>query len=185
MLNILTSEYKELLKADYRKRQRVILLLLVFILLAVGFLLSGSLYVVSLLKTSGMINLKETIVSSAEIAEFKKLKQDLGNLNSNSLVVLAPRQVPVSILLGKITAVKPAGIKIDSLAIDFLDGKKPPIGNISGVSLDRQYLIDFVDALKKEPVFTKVDFPVSNLLGVGGNRFNISLEILKKQNAKK
>jgi len=185
MLNILTSEYKESLRADYRKRKRVVFLLLIFILLAIGFLLGFSLYVVSILKTSGAINTKEKVVSSTEIAEFKKLSQDLGNLNSNSLVILAPRPTPMSSLLGKIIMVKPVGIKIDSLAIDFLDGKKSPIGNIAGVSVDRQSLIDFVDALKKESVFTKVDFPVSNLISGNDNRFNVSLEISKKQDVKK
>ncbi len=180
MLNILTTGYKELIRTEYRKRKMVVSLTVIFILLSIGLLLSFSLYVVSTFKTSVVSVSDNKILVGDDLAEFTRLKQSLVKLNSDSEIVASSSPIKSSGLLEKIIEARTLGIKIESFSVDFLDGKKLPVGSISGSSASRQSLINFAEALKKDKAFTKVDYPVANLISEGENRFIISLEIAKK-----
>ncbi len=180
MLNILTTEYKNVIQADCRQHKIVVVLVLTSILFSIGLMLAFSLYAVSGFRIGTVAINNNQILTGADLAEYTKVKQNLTTLNNKSLLIATSSPVVYTDVLEKIIKAKSAGIIVDSFAIDYVGNKKLPIGNISGFATDRQSLVNFVEALKKDKTFSSVDYPVSNIIGGNDNRFNVSLEMAKK-----
>lgn len=178
MLNILPHEEKKKVLTEYRMRLAIVavfavaaLVLASLILLVPSYMLAVSKYnfVADELarleqKQSGPGQEKEV---SAQIKEVnKKISLFMGD---EKVVPRAPSEV----ILGIMAAKEPA-VKVQSILYDI----KPDLERIvlSGKANDRDSLARFVETLKKDPSFSKVDLPIGSYVKSTNIDFTLVLE---------
>lgn len=178
MLNILPSEEKKKILTEYRMRLAIVgvfavaaLVLASLILLVPSYMLAVSKYnfVAGELarleqKQSGAGQEKEVSTQIKEIN--KKISLFLGN---EKMV----KQTPSEVVLGVIAAKEPA-VKVQSILYDI----KPDLERIvlAGKANDRDSLARFIETLKKDPSFSKVDLPIGSYVKSTNIDFTLVLE---------
>lgn len=182
MINLLLPEDKKIISKEYHSRVMVSyaiavgLLLLIALIAVVSFY--GSLFINqnSLKKQldaegggSGVNGLDDY---SLQISQANKmivvLTGDRGNLHL------------ASDLVDRVISVKPSGIKIKTLEIG--KGEKEAWSLIlRGTSHQRNDLIEFISALKKDPLFTKIDSPIANLIKGANSEFSVVIVLSELQ----
>lgn len=178
MINILPTEEKKKILVEYRLRLGVVavfaLAALVFsslILLAPSYLLAISKYnsvsgELAMLESKQGHNSQEKDINT-QISGINK-KIDLF-LKGGAGVTVAPSQAILSIL-----NIKGSAIKIQGFTYDATGKQERFI--VTGVALDRDSLAQFIENLKKEPTFTKVDLPISSYVKSANIDFSIVIE---------
>lgn len=178
MLNIIPSEEKKKVLTEYRMRLAIVavfavatLVLSSLILLVPSYMLAVSKYnfVADELarlekKQSGAGQEKEV---SAQIKEVnKKISLFLGDEKGAN-------RTPSEVILGVIAAKEPA-VKVQSILYDI----KPDLERLvlSGKANDRDSLARFVEMLKKDPYFSKVDLPIGSYVKSTNIDFTLVLE---------
>jgi hypothetical protein len=173
MANLLTIEAKKKLVNDRRSLQIVVALLFLEIL----FLVAGTFNLVlwlslkiqrlspnQSLSTTKMV----TLLSEQERQQAEEKIFQLSNWWTGK---------SWSSFIERIEKVQPQTVKINQ--ITGLWAEKTKLFNIvvSGQSINRQDLVKFVDGLRKEGSFSKVDLPIEYLLSSSQGRFTLNLEI--------
>jgi len=178
MLNILPIEEKKKVLTEYRLRLGVVavfavaaLILASLILLIPSYMLAVSKYnfVADELarlekKQSGAGQEKEVSTQIKEIN--KKISLFLGNEKAIS-------RAPSEVILGIILIKEPA-VKVTSILYDI----KPDLERLvlSGKANDRDSLARFIETLKKDPSFSKVDLPIGSYVKSTNIDFTLVLE---------
>ena len=78
--------------------------------------------------------------------------------------------------LVKIVTEKPIGIKISAFTVERGEVGRPSKLAISGLAGSREVLVRYVDILRQDKFFARVDLPVESLLREQGGPFVINLE---------
>jgi hypothetical protein len=142
--------------------------------------------VVALFSFYGALLINQGALQTIWTLESKDLKSDEVDTYSNN-ISKANKMVDFltndkgklhysSLLIDKIVFNKPSGVKIRSIDI----GKnKEQLWSIilKGVSGNRNDLVAFTTSLKKDPLFSSVDSPFSNLIKGGGSDFSIIITL--------
>ncbi|MFA6476597.1 MAG: hypothetical protein WCV68_04310 [Candidatus Paceibacterota bacterium] len=173
MANLLTVEAKKKIINDRRFRQIVVALLFIEIL----FLVAGAFNLVLWLSfkmqnpsSSQSLSVAKTVapISGEERQQAESKIFQLSNWWTTKSWVSFVEQVekvqPPTIKINQITGLWSEKAKLFSLVI-------------SGQSINRQDLVKFVDSLRKEGSFSKVDLPIEYLLSSSQGRFTLNLEI--------
>lgn len=173
MVNLLTIETKKKLINDNRSRQIVVVLLFIEILFLVAVVFNLALWLSFKIQESlpgQSLSATKTTVSLTE-EEFRQVEEKISQLSGwwwgQSWVSFVER----------IEKVRPRTIKINQ--ITGLWSEKTKISSLvmSGQSTNRQDLVKFVESLREEKVFSKVDLPIEYLLNTSQGRFTLNLEI--------
>ena len=172
MINLLPPENKIAIKKEYLRRLVVVFgIFLLSIILVIAVLLITLFFIVNNQKKAQdeSVFLKEhlSLQNEAEINSLvSEINSKISLLNNNQ-----KNTKRVSEILEKVISTKTKEIKITFLSFD---SNKV---SIYGTSETRTDLINFIEDLKKEPVFSRVNFPLSNFLKEGNVEFNIVIEL--------
>lgn len=164
MLNLLTEKQKKIIKAEYRERLILILLMslslttLVFLICFVPF------YYYTSIKEGAVTEQFQSLKQRGTENEDKNLTENLKDLKNN-LLLLKPALQDFSLQapIVRLTALKPVGIKISSLGVI-----NESTGNlkmfVQGVARNRESLQNFKKILEQEANIKSVEMPTSNIL---------------------
>jgi len=161
-LNLLSLKDKEKIKIEKN------FLLIKNVVFVVS--LALAIIIVSLLSTRIILNIyikdfdktienEEILLSSTKRASLEKSTKDL-NSQLNTIESIQKEYVKWSNLLTELTKIVPGGVKINSLELNKNNKKV----NITGVSINREVLLEFQNNLKNSNYFTNITSPISNLL---------------------
>jgi len=173
MINLLPPENKIAIKKEYLRRLVVVFgIFLLSIILVIAVLLITLFFIVNNQKKAqdeAVFLVKEhlSLQNEAEISSLvSEINSKISLLSNNK-----KNAKRVSEIIEKIIGIKTKEIKITSLSFDSSKI------SIYGTSETRTDLINFIEDFKKEPVFSRVNFPLSNFLKEGNVEFNIVIEL--------
>lgn len=173
-LNIIPlSKKKEIYKIEI---YFLVIILLFFTL--ISFIVGGYLLFKSkqLINNTYQINLNtiELINKNNQTKE-----KDLSKYSSivNQANIVQRSYIPWSKLLITLNETTPENINLKNLNIDFTSNEKNYLIKLSGVSKNRNDLIDYKNILEKNNIFNNIVFPVSNLLEKQNSKFEITADL--------
>ncbi|MBI5078210.1 MAG: hypothetical protein HZB11_02505 [Candidatus Yonathbacteria bacterium] len=180
MLNILATEEKKKILTEYRLRLAVVSVFAVAALVFSSLILLSTSYLLAVSKyndaKTGLVALQEKDnresqekdVTARILAVNKNI--DLF-LKSDTTSTLMPSSV-----ITKILDIKGSAVKIIGFTYDANAGQERIV--VIGTALNRDSLARFVEALKKDPMFTSVDVPISSY--VKSSNIDFSVVIVRK-----
>lgn len=173
MINLLPAENKIAIKKEYLRRLAAVFgIFLLSAILVIAILLITLFFIASNQKKAQdesiflireHLSLQNEAEISSLVSEINSKISLLGNNQKNAR--------RASEILEKIIGIKTKKIKITSLSFD--SGKI----SIYGISETRTDLINFIENLKKEPAFLRVNSPLSNFLKEGNVEFSVVIEL--------
>ena len=168
MLTLLLPEQQDKIEKEYRLRLIIVALCLLAALFLLIILFLSPSYFLSETKEKAVSD-RELLLKKSDVSEragkansdLETARTQIKNLSGafdNSAFSLAAAEV-----IKEIVSRETLGITIQSFAfskvVDVPRGKL----QVTGISKTRSELVSFLQSIKKIPMFTKVDFPVSNL----------------------
>ena len=187
MLNILPTEEKKKILVEYRLRLGVVSVFALGALVFSSLVLLAPSYMLAVVKYNGIseelsaLELKQSNVGQekevgAQIRDENK-KIDLF-LKGDTSGRLSPPQAILNIIGIKGDAIKIQGFIYDASAL-----QERLV--VTGVAADREGLARFVETLKKDPTFTKVELPISSYVKSSNIDFSVVVERAVKSTAVK
>jgi hypothetical protein len=163
MFNLLPEPEKKQILSEYNLRRNILMLIFLFV---VGLIAVISIFPSYLLSSSKILEAQDGVSSIRNSNVFKEeesLNAELAqtNLKLSALQPLAGERY-VSELFNAVITERSSGIRMNGLQYKRGDDKKGGYLSVSGVAQDRENLSQFVTALGKNSLFSKVDLPVSN-----------------------
>jgi len=176
-MNLLPDTQKENLKKGLKLRFTVVALLLLSAAFLVGLIMLLPSYFLTL------AHISQNAVAESKIQE-----------NSNENILNLPQEVDSKLkffqsslneersvdVVSKIVSLLPDKVKVDSLSFvrhQVYKGEAGMVITISGLSLDRDSLVSFGNALKQSTYFSSVEVPVSSLTKERNLPFSINIFI--------
>lgn len=172
MINLLLPENKKRLALEYHQRVALIYLLSLIGLLLVALVVLGSFYLSLVIEKKSLVDSGKT---GSKYFDTEDLADYSGNiLRVNKMITLLTTNRnqlhQVTEVLDRLVEARPAGIKLTSLSVGRQDdGRWAAV--IQGISSQRKNIINLIDSLKKDPLFSVVDSPFSNLIKDGRSDF--------------
>jgi len=160
MFTLLPPDEKKLLSIEYKRRFAVVLLLLTCVGLIIGGILFMPSYLLSKVQAHDLALKKTAMANSALSSEQGTLLGTIKGAQAEVAIAKVSGHFPSQIFL-KIQTYQPAGITLTHFSYAYATTGSTL--TLTGVAANRQTLIDFNNALKKDPMFANADFPLSNL----------------------
>lgn len=170
------------LKREYRVRLLIFLLFFMSCSILVGVLSLTPAFVSSYLEEKGLMNM---II----LAEKNKKVQQTGNLikdfsKSNEMVKRLKENkssIIFSDIISNIITYKPQGLSIRSFSIseENTTGTSTIVAIIQGKSSSRETLVLFKDRLESDPLVSKVELPVSDLVKSKDISYSIKVSFIQ------
>lgn len=178
MLNIIPPEEKKKILIEYRLRLAVVavfaaaaLVLASLVLLIPSYLLAVSKYN---FVTDELARLEQ---KQSEAGQEKEISAQIKEVNKKIDLFLgdekAVRHTPSEVVLD-VMAIKDPAIKVQSILYNINTDRERLI--LSGKAGDRDSLARFVETLKKDPSFNKVDLPIGSYVKSSNIDFSLVLE---------
>jgi hypothetical protein len=178
MANLLPDKTKKELRRDFWWRKFVVGGISLSLFLTIVIILFASIWAGLFIRERGLAKVSttsnkesgETMSGEDSISLIKKVKD-------NSEIINQYWSEPLlSIMIERVLASKPKDIKVSGLSL-LRSGKEVPIKiSLTGLTNGRQTLVDYVNLLRQEKFFTRVDLPVESLISDEGGQFVINLE---------
>lgn len=178
MSNLLTEKQKTVIKREYLTRL-VSLILFMAALLGVFFLAYIIPYYFSVSKKEALVT--EQFGSVISIENEENVGESVSRIVNRTLdqvkiiELFTKDTVEPSIVFTKIIASKNDSIKINKLTFSRSTKDKSQL-TVSGISRDRDGLVDFIQALKTTGGFTSVDSPISDFAKENNISFTVNLK---------
>jgi hypothetical protein len=177
MFNLLPDSLKKEIKAEYKLR--VIIVILVFVLfIQLSFLVFiFPSWLISLYKEKETVAQAEEMSKSERVSNINSLTSIVTDTNTKLNMLNNTLEYPEFLpLANSILAQKTSSIKLDQF---YYTSQSPVTGTISlnGVSATRDSLVAFVKSLQETKLFKSVDLPVSNLTKDKNIKFSLTLTI--------
>lgn len=176
MINLLPVEKITAVRSEYKRRRLTVLgamvlawFLMVVLLLSVLYFLAYS----ERLLVSDQLAMKQKTLADDTNEELDRQLTKLADEIKIIKTAEAARILPFD-FLQHILAIKPAGVKINSLFF-FVDSGATI--SLSGVADSRRNLLAFLDELRGDQTFSSVDSPVSNLIKESNVNFTFKLHL--------
>jgi len=178
MANLLTSETKQNLQSDLLGRKLVGASLALGLLLIITLIILGSFWVSLFIRESGLVSppsttnkeLKGPPGSSNSASWLKKIEDEVKIINNYWSEPL------ISILVVKTMALKPASLKILGFVVERGEASQTTKLSLVGLADSRNGLVNYVNLLRQDKFFSRVDLPVESLISDRGGQFVINLE---------
>ncbi|MFA5001245.1 MAG: hypothetical protein WC531_03450 [Candidatus Paceibacterota bacterium] len=178
MANLLTPETKQRLQRDLFDRKLVVSAWALGLFLIIIIVILGSIWASLFIRASGLASLSASVDNETKEVESPS--------NSATILKEAGERVKilndywseplVSALVVKAIGLKPTSLKISGLALARGELGQPIKLSLVGLAETRASLVDYVNLLKQDKFFTKVDLPVESLISDTGGQFIINLE---------
>jgi len=146
--------------------------------LLIVIIIMGSILVSLFIRVNGLASLSSSVR--------RELKETGIPVNSTALLKITGEQVKIlndywseplaSVLIIEASRFKSMGIKISGLALARGEVGQPVKIALVGLADTRAELVNYVNLLKQDKFFTKVDLPVESLISDAGGQFIINLE---------
>ncbi len=188
MQNLLPVEEKKKVIMEYRVRLGIAVVFTLAVLITVNLVLLAPSYLLAVsestfiseelssLETKGINKTQEKDVYAKIKDVNKKIDMFLKTGNSN-------KWIPSELFM-KIISIKTPAIKINGFSYDTTAGRERIV--LTGRADDRENLARFIEELKRDKIFTKVELPISSYVKSKNIEFSIVLErILVTQTQKK
>lgn len=178
MLNILSIAEKKKILVEYRFRLAVVSIFAVGALVLASLVLLAPSYLLAVAKYNGIsAELARLEAKQGSTAQEKDINAQIININKKIDLFLkggvnatsSPSQIILNILNDKGNSIKIQGFTYDA-------GVGLGRFVVVGTAIDRDSLAQFVERLKKEPTFTKVDLPISSYVKSANIDFSIVIE---------
>ncbi len=178
MQNLLPPSEKKKVIMEYRLRLAVVPIFSISILMVANLALLAPSYLLAVSKSTFMLvelsKLEEKEVNRIQerdvYAKIKEINKNIGLFlkagNSN-------KSVPSELVI-KIISIKNLGIKITGFSYDATLDRERIV--LSGRADDRESLAKFLEDLKKDKTFTKVELPISSFVKSLNIEFSLVLE---------
>lgn len=182
MANLLPREEKKRGRMVYRLRMGVVVVVAIAFLAAANLALLAPSYIRAGTKeqTAEARVTRISGVSADEQARAEKtVREEARAFEKKTALFLGSRttarQTSLAGVIADILALREAPVKIQSISYDKTEARERFV--VAGVSAYRDHLARFVDALKKDTRFTKVEIPISSYVKTNNINFSIALEI--------
>ncbi len=178
MQNLLPIEEKKKVLTEYRIRLGVVFLFTVSSLVVANLALLAPSYLLAVSKSTFMSEeLANLEGKEANRAEEKDVYSKIKEINKKIDLFLKagnPNKSVPSELFMKIISTKNSAIKITGLSYDATADRERIV--LGGRASDRESLAKFLEELKKDKTFTKVELPISSYVKSVNIEFSIVLE---------
>ncbi len=179
MINLILPEDKDRVRHTYRARLATVAAGLLMSLLIIFFVGIGSLYLVVSLRQSALMRELETARKESEKFEVNTLQSELGGLADKVKILKVDLEtnIPVTEVWQHMLEVRRPGITWRGLFYT----RSPQALNKVELALDgnaatRQQFLDFINALKLDPLLTDISYPIDVLLNERDVNFIINLD---------
>lgn len=178
MLNILSTTEKKKILVEYRFRLAVVSIFAVGALVLASLVLLAPSYLLAITKYNGIsAELARLEAKQGSTVQEKDINTQISSINKKIDLFLkggvnatsSPSQMILNILNDRGNS-----IKIQGFTYDVSVGLGRFV--IIGTAIDRDSLAQFVERLKREPTFTKVDLPISSYVKSANIDFSIVIE---------
>ena len=180
MINLILPEDKDRVRHTYRARVAVVASSLLMSLLIIFFVGIGSLYLVVSLRQSALMRELETARKESEKLEVNTLQGELSSLADKVkiLKIDLTTNLPVTQVWEHMLKVRRPGITWRGLFFTRLPQAldKAELA-LDGNAATRQQFLDFINALKSDPLLSDISYPIDVLLNERDIDFVINLEI--------
>lgn len=186
MVNLLTSQQKNIIAREYKRRRSVVWFCALAFIAASSLvlLLPSLLYVVNDHRevSRRLAAEKGRATQAAEgedpVVIVKEVNRKLAILKRVRIELPLPDSV-ITALLENI----PAGVKVTS--ISYERKKDDGLVLVGGVAPDREALLAFLKVLRQEPLFSEVDLPISSFVKNRDIDFSMKITITPPEREKK
>jgi len=181
MINLLLPEDKKIILNEYRMRVIFSYAVAMCLLLVILIIAGASFYGASLISQNSLkvaLKTEALVVLPKEVDEYS-LYVIKANKMINLLTTDQNNLHSASTLFDRIIIAKPNGIKLRTIKI----GRGSDSGwilSLQGISEQRNDLIDFIAALKKDPLFSTIDSPLANLIKGVNSEFSMTVVLVTK-----
>ena len=174
MLYLLPSEEKKAIQREYASNRLVLCLALGFFLVAFSIVFLLPSYFLSDQKERAAQMQADSSDHSAGAAATKDGRNALSDLRAKMALLAAPHP-GASVPIDEVVVDRGPGVEVK----EFSYAEAGPKGfqlQIQGVAASRDALLAFVDALRKDKLFSSVDFPISSFAKDSDISFVIGLK---------
>jgi len=184
MIDLLGTNDKKMVLAEYQKRLALGYGIALCVILLVAIISIGSFYTALSIEKHSLGQTLAGASSGSGAKEFDAFSAQVGQADGMMKMISSDQQSVHSIttVLDEAIKARPASVKIFSFDLVEAD-----TGNwnlkLDGRSLHRQDLLSFTDNLKKSTLFQKVDSPFSNLIKDANSDFSITLTMIPLRSA--
>ncbi|OHA83932.1 MAG: hypothetical protein A2937_03265 [Candidatus Yonathbacteria bacterium RIFCSPLOWO2_01_FULL_47_33b] len=178
MLNILPHEEKKKILTEYRLRLSAASVFAVATLVLASLILLAPSYMLAVSKYNFVADeLARLEQKQRGVGQEKEVDAQIKEVNKKISLFLgdekAAHRTPSEVVLGILAAKNPS-IKVQSIAYDVNTERERLV--LSGKASDRDSLALFVETLKKDASFSKVDLPIGSYVKSANIDFSIVLE---------
>lgn len=178
MINLVPTETRAKLTRFYRERLTVVFLISSLISFVFGAIFLVSPYLLAKEKTT---SIERSIAISKALSAARMESNPEFQAKELSrrvdLIVNKNSAIPPGKVLEEILKSKPAKTSIDGLSYQNKGGEWTV--EVRGMADDRKSLLDFVEVLESNTLFSKVNVPVSNFVQEKELPFNVTLTVNK------
>lgn len=174
MFHLLLDEDKKQLKTEYRQRVAFVALTALFLVIIVSSLLLLPSEVLTRSKEKIVVQKAEQMKATRDPEEDKKIAAQF-DAYKQKLALLEPvAAVDISHVVSVLR--KTAGDRVTLTGYFYTQNEGEPFTlTLNGIAKDRQGLVSFSRALEHEGLFSKIDFPVSDLADDHDISFSVQL----------
>ncbi len=180
MVNIFPNEIKEELIGDYRRRRAVVGLSLLFIVCLIGIALLASFYLTLYLEERSLDAVLDLNENEAKLQGVNELNKVARETNRRSELVTMSHQPSFQISTILQNTLDLTGRSVDLNSYSFVLKDESLILAISGVAQNRAALVSYTKKLERDPLLSKLDSPVSNLIQDADTNFSLTLTFEEK-----
>lgn len=186
MTNLIAPDDKRHLLRDYRQRRLVVVGYLSFLLWLIVLVLLVSFYFVASYRLSSLRKAlqAETSLQSAQTSALEG--QSVGEINEKLAMFKTVDQLadtpPATLIMRHLASARPTGIRVSSVDYSLSPDNSAGL-TVRGTTATRKALVNYIDKLKLDPLFIKVESPVANLIQDSRSSFQITLSAAASLNA--
>ena len=174
MLYLLPSEEKNSIQREYQARRLTLCFALGFFLVAFSIVFLLPSYFLSDQKERAAQMQADSAARSAGTAVTRDGKNSLSDLRAK-MAVLGAVRLSASVPIDSVVVDRGPGVQVKEFSYAEA-GPKAFLLQIQGVAASRDALLAFVDALRKDKLFSAVDFPISSFAKDSDISFVIGLK---------
>lgn len=180
-MNLLPATEKDLLKENLKAKVLILGLGLMSVVFVLGFIMLLPSYFLArgnFYKISSENELSAAVNKGESLEQILNLPQEIKN--KMEILQFLNFDFSASTLIGKVAGEASSEIKLISFSLARNQNFKEKQGlviTVSGLSANRDALVNFLDSLKKSNLFSEVEMPVSSLTKEKNLPFNINLFI--------
>ncbi len=175
MFNLLPEIEKKHIVSEYSTRRTIVALIFLFTIGLIAVISIIPSFILSSAKVGEVSESISTIRSSTIFEEEDELSLALSDTNAKVSTLLPEKQnIYIADLFEKILSHKTASVRING--ISYRKGDKDDSVAVNGVALSREDLSFFVEDMRKNPLFTEVNLPVSNFAKDRNSEFTLDIK---------